>query len=77
MPATDPSLWRRFLAVALPVFRSEVRWKMWGGLGLVLACLLGINGLNVSLTAFCAQSREDLEGNNSMLLSVVAIGRKL
>src|SRR5438128_50423 len=48
MPATDPSLWRRFLAVALPVFRSEVRWKMWGGLGLVLACLLGINGLNVT-----------------------------
>jgi hypothetical protein len=37
MPATDTSPWRRFLAVALPVFRSEIRWKLWAGLALVFA----------------------------------------
>src|SRR5262249_46041221 len=47
MPATEHSAWRRFLAVALPVFRSEIRWKLWGGLALVLACLLAVSGLNV------------------------------
>src|SRR5688572_27251088 len=47
MPAIDPSPWRRFLAVTLPVFRSEVRWKLWAGLALVLACLLAVSGFNV------------------------------
>jgi putative ATP-binding cassette transporter len=47
MPATDPSPWRRFLSVALPVFHSETRWKLWGGLALVIGCLLAMSGLNV------------------------------
>jgi len=47
MPAIDPSPWRRFLAVTLPVFPSEIRWKLWAGLALVLGCLLAVSGLNV------------------------------
>jgi putative ATP-binding cassette transporter len=39
--------WERFLAVALPVFRSEARWAMVGGVGLIVTCLLGMSGLNV------------------------------
>jgi len=43
----------------------------------VFARVTSVTGLNVSCTAFCAQSDETREANNSMLLSVVAIGRKL
>lgn len=43
----------------------------------VFARVTSISGLHVSCTAFCAQSEQTLEDNNSMLLSVVAIGRKL
>lgn len=47
MSVTDRSPWRRFLAVALPVFRSEVRWLVLSRLGFIISCLLAVTGLNV------------------------------
>ena len=43
----------------------------------VYARVTGVAGLVVSLEAYCAQSDQQYEENNHMLLSVVAIGRKL
>lgn len=43
----------------------------------VYARVTVVSGTDVSLTAFCAESKQANEYNNSMLLSVVAIGRKL
>lgn len=38
--------WSRLAAISLPIFRSEKRWLAFGGLGLILALLLSLNGLN-------------------------------
>lgn len=40
-------LWSRFVTVALPVFRSELRRRVMGTTTLLAALLLSINGLNV------------------------------
>src|SRR5262245_47048639 len=47
MKPPDRSPWQRFLAIAMPVFRSDVRWAMAGGMALIIACLVGMSGLNV------------------------------
>ena len=39
--------WSRFLMLVSPVFRSEIRWQVIGLLGLLLALLLSVGGLNV------------------------------
>ncbi len=39
--------WSRFLKVASPFFRSEQRWQALGLLGLLIALLFGVSGLNV------------------------------
>jgi hypothetical protein len=41
----------------------------------VYARVTAVNGPYVSLRAFCAQSEQASEGNNSMLVSIVAFGR--
>jgi hypothetical protein len=43
----------------------------------VYARVLSVTGTDVRVRAFCAESRQAWEGDNSMLMSVVAIGRKL
>jgi putative ATP-binding cassette transporter len=47
MRDTPPSLWSRLVGVGLPFFRSEDRARAVGGLILLLAGLLAVNGLNV------------------------------
>ena len=41
------SFWSRFVAVALPLFKSDARGRAVGSLALLICLLLGINGLNV------------------------------
>jgi putative ATP-binding cassette transporter len=53
MPPARGSLRSRFLAVARPFFRSEVRWRAFGMLGLLLAFILCLNGLNVVGSFMC------------------------
>jgi vitamin B12/bleomycin/antimicrobial peptide transport system ATP-binding/permease protein len=48
MASLDRSLWRRFVAVGLPFFRSGVRARAFVALGVLVALLLSINGLNVA-----------------------------
>ncbi|HEY1381818.1 MAG TPA: SbmA/BacA-like family transporter, partial [Gemmataceae bacterium] len=43
---TRPSWWSRITAVGLPFFK-QVRGKAWGGLAVLIALLLAINGMNV------------------------------
>lgn len=45
-PINRPA-WSRLAAISVPFFRSEVRWRAWGALGLILFLLLSLNGLNV------------------------------
>lgn len=45
--AGPPSMRTRFLAIALPFFRSEARWRAFALLGLILLFILGLGGLNV------------------------------
>jgi putative ATP-binding cassette transporter len=47
MPSSSRTHWARFLTVARPFFRSDVRWQALGMLGLLLAFIFGLNGLNV------------------------------
>ena len=47
------SLRSRFLAVALPFFRAETRWRAFGLLGLLLAFIFCLNGLNVVGSYMC------------------------
>jgi putative ATP-binding cassette transporter len=43
----------RFLAIVTPFFRSPARWRAAALLGLLLAFILGLNGLNVAGTYMC------------------------
>jgi putative ATP-binding cassette transporter len=45
--AGSPGMRTRFLAIALPFFRSEARWGAFALLGLILLFILGLGGLNV------------------------------
>jgi putative ATP-binding cassette transporter len=47
MHSRSQSLWSRLVTVGLPFFRSEARGRALGGLALLLALLLAINGANV------------------------------
>jgi putative ATP-binding cassette transporter len=47
MALLQPSLWSRFLRIALPFFRSSSRKRAVAALLVLVALLLGINGLNV------------------------------
>src|SRR6266404_4260908 len=40
--------WSRFLSITTPFFTSEKRWWAWGGLVLLLAFVLSLNGLNIT-----------------------------
>jgi putative ATP-binding cassette transporter len=53
MPPTRATLWPRFLAITLPFFRSENRWRIAGLLGVLLALILCLNALNVSGSFMC------------------------
>src|SRR4051812_134764 len=48
MPSPKQRLWSRLMAVGLPFFRSGPRRQAFLALGLLVAFLLGINGLNVA-----------------------------
>ncbi len=47
MPAKSQSTWSRALTISRPIFQSDMRWKAWGYLGLLLSLALGVSGLNV------------------------------
>src|SRR5436190_15252827 len=47
MITTFRSGWSRFLTVALPFFRSEMRWAALGTLVLLIVLLVAISGFNV------------------------------
>jgi putative ATP-binding cassette transporter len=47
MPSLNRSIWSRLVAVGLPFFKSEVRRRAFGGLVLLIALLVMINGVNV------------------------------
>src|SRR5262245_61149296 len=53
MPPVRGTLWPRFLAIATPFFRSPFRWRAAGLLGLLLAFILCLNGLNVAGSYMC------------------------
>jgi len=46
-PGFNTRLWRRFLAMAAPYWRSEERWRARGMLALLIVLLLGQTGFNV------------------------------
>ena len=47
MAAPRGRLWPQFVAITQPFFRSEARWLALGLLGLILAFILCLGGLNV------------------------------
>jgi vitamin B12/bleomycin/antimicrobial peptide transport system ATP-binding/permease protein len=47
MIPTRRRAWSRFWRIAKPYFTSEVRWQGLGLLGVLLALLLALSGLNV------------------------------
>jgi putative ATP-binding cassette transporter len=47
MATFNRNAWSRFLALARPVFHSEIRWRAGGVLALLLTLLLSVSGLNV------------------------------
>src|SRR5262245_29032598 len=47
MRALNPSMWSRLLAVGLPFYKSEARGRALGGIALLVALLVTINGVNV------------------------------
>ncbi|HXG10163.1 MAG TPA: ATP-binding cassette domain-containing protein [Gemmataceae bacterium] len=47
MPSTRGHLWSRFVIIARPFFRSELRWQAIGLLALILVFIFCLNGLNV------------------------------
>jgi putative ATP-binding cassette transporter len=53
MPQSRGALRSRFLAIVLPFWRSEVRWRALGLLGLLLAFIFTINSLSILATTFC------------------------
>jgi putative ATP-binding cassette transporter len=53
MTSQPGTLGKRFLAVALPFFRSDLRWRALGMVGLLPAFILSLNGLNVVGSFMC------------------------
>jgi putative ATP-binding cassette transporter len=47
MFATASSVWKRFVMLGRPFFRSEVRWQAVGLLVLLVVLLLGVSSMNV------------------------------
>src|SRR5947209_7860974 len=48
MPSPIRTLWSRLKAVGLPYYTSsDARWRALGGLAILLALLLAVNGMNV------------------------------
>ncbi|MCJ7798198.1 MAG: ABC transporter ATP-binding protein, partial [Polaromonas sp.] len=46
-PGFNVRLWRRFVAIAAPYWRSDERWRAHGMLALLVALLLGQTAFNV------------------------------
>jgi putative ATP-binding cassette transporter len=53
MPAPRGTLRSRLVAVASPIFRSQARWRAIGLLGVLLAFILCLNGLNIAASYMC------------------------
>ena len=47
MSSINRRAWSHLLTIGKPLFTSEKRWRAFGGLALILALLLSLNGLNV------------------------------
>jgi vitamin B12/bleomycin/antimicrobial peptide transport system ATP-binding/permease protein len=47
MLSLNPSLWSRLVAVGLPFYQSEARRRALGGVGILIALLVTVNGMNV------------------------------
>jgi putative ATP-binding cassette transporter len=68
------TLWSRFLTIARPFFVSEARWGALALLGLLLAFILGLGGLNVAASYMsrnfmtCVEQRHGQEAVHFALL---------
>src|SRR5205807_7744283 len=65
MPPTRGSLRARYVAVARPFFRSEARWWAISLLGLLLAFILCLNGLNIVSSFMCRNFMTAVEQRQS------------
>jgi putative ATP-binding cassette transporter len=77
MPQARGTLWPRFLAIATPFFRSPQRWWAVALLGLLLAFILCLNGLNVVGTYMCRNFMNgvaDREANQAVTFGLLWVG---
>lgn len=76
------SIWRQFAIVATPYWKSEVKFKAFGLLAILLLLLLAVNGLNVAInfvsgefmTAFSAKNQPTFYKMLAIYFGVFVVG---